>query len=133
MKIIPYPVVYLDGNDFDENGYIINKPIVKINNTKPVFIMIQANFCFHCTESKPEYYKFAINNIDKVFCTTIQGDSDIPEVKALMKRIHTIYPEFQGYPSYVVYYKDKRILYKGGRRLVDLQMFLNKLLTDKSL
>ena len=40
MDYLTRPVVYLDSNDFDDEGNIINTDIPK---DKPVFIMIQAN------------------------------------------------------------------------------------------
>lgn len=128
MKYLPAPVVYLDTNDFDNNGYFVN-PLFT-TTTKPVFIMIQANYCFHCTDAKPHYYRFAINNIDKVVCATIQGDSDLPEAKALRSKMNAIYPQFQGYPSYIIYYNNQRIVYNDGRDEDSLTKFLNTLLIN---
>ncbi len=49
------PVYYLQRNDFDDNGNLI---VPELRNKK-VIIMIQANYCGHCTHAKGDYYKAA--------------------------------------------------------------------------
>ena len=125
MEYLTPPVAYLDTTDFDEDGNLINKQLVESN--LPVFIMIQAIFCGHCTRAKPWFQEFAQQNVGKVICCSIQGDSDMKSVKELTGRIHKICPDFVGYPSYVVFNKNEKMRYKGGRKTEDLQSFLNQL------
>jgi thiol-disulfide isomerase/thioredoxin len=121
MEYMIKPVAYLDSSDFDDEGNIINKNIPQ--NDKPVFIMLQANFCGYCRMAKPDFQKFAENNVDKFFCASIQADSNEQLVKDLQPRLGKIYPNLFGFPSYIVYYKGKKVIYEGGRKLQDLQTF----------
>ncbi len=121
MEYMTKPVAYLDSSDFDDEGNIINKDIPQ--NDKPVFIMIQANFCGYCRIAKPDFQKFCENNVDKFFCASIQADSNEQLVKDLQPKIGKIYPNLMGFPSYMLYYKGKKIFYEGGRQLQDLQAF----------
>jgi hypothetical protein len=125
MEYLTPPVAYLDANDFDDNGNLINKQLIDSN--LPVFIMIQAVFCGHCTKAKPWFQEFAQKNVGKVICCSIQGDSDMKSVKELTSMLNKICSEFIGYPSYVVFYKNEKIKYTGGRKTEDLQSFLNQI------
>ena len=90
--------------------------------------MIQAEFCGHCTTSKPAFQEFANKNKDKVFCATIQGDGKQKGESELSKNIKKIYPDFRGYPSYVVYKNNKFFkVHDGGRDLKSLTELLNSL------
>lgn len=120
MDYLTRPVAYLDTNDFDNDGNLIN-PLIP--SDKPVFIMFQANFCGYCKLAKPAFQEFAEKNKDKFFVATIQADSQIPEVQQLKEKSQKIYPNLIGFPSYLLYFKGKRIIYNGGRTLQDLQSF----------
>jgi thiol-disulfide isomerase/thioredoxin len=126
MKYLPKPIIYLDTTDFDDDGNLTNPSLPQ---DKPIFTMFQANFCGHCTNAKPDFYKFAMNNINTVICATIQGDSDLPQVKAIKDKINKIYPNFYGFPSYLIFYKGKKIIYDQGRTANDLQKYIDKLLS----
>jgi len=125
MEYLTPPVAYLDSSDFNEEGNLINSQILSTN--QPVFVMIQAVFCGHCTRAKPWFQEFAEKNIGKVICCSIQGDSDMKSVKELTSMLNKICSEFVGYPTYVVFNKNKKIKYTGGRKTEDLQSFLNQL------
>lgn len=120
MKYLTKPVIYLDDGDFDESGNLKT-----LTTDIPVFIMVQALFCGHCTVAKPDFQKIADEYYGRILCATIEGDSKLPEVVSLMKRLDDIYPEFRGFPSYLVYFKDKRMIYNGGRKYKDLKQFLD--------
>ena len=120
MEYLPPPVVYLDNNDFDDKGNIVLK------SDMPVFIMIQAVFCHHCTTAKPEFYKLSKEMNNKIIFATIQGDSNKDEVVALKKKIKNICPNFYGFPSYVLHHKGKKIPYDGNRQSKALKEFLEK-------
>jgi thiol-disulfide isomerase/thioredoxin len=125
MEYLTPPVAYLDTNDFDNDGNLINNQLLSSN--LPVFIMIQAVFCGHCTRAKPWFQEFAQKNVGKVICCSIQGDSDIQSVKELTGRLNKICPDFVGYPSYVVFNKGQKTRYESGRKTENLQSFLNQL------
>ena len=119
MDYLTRPVVYLDSNDFDDEGNIINPNIPK---DKPVFIMFQANFCGFCKMAKPDFQEFAEKNTN-FFVATIQADSQNPDVANFKNKINKIYPDLVGFPSYMFYAQGKRIIYNGGRSYKDLQTF----------
>lgn len=119
MDYLTRPVVYLDSNDFDDEGNIINPNIPK---DKPVFIMFQANFCGFCKMAKPDFQEFAEKN-PNFFVATIQADSQNPDVANFKNKINKIYPDLVGFPSYMFYAQGKRIIYNGGRSYKDLQTF----------
>jgi thiol-disulfide isomerase/thioredoxin len=121
MKYLNKPIAYLQDSDFDASGSIINSAIP---NDKPVVIMIQANFCGHCTNAKPDFQQYAEHIGDKVFCATIQGDGDQPGEAELGKRLSVIKPGFRGYPDYVKYKNGKRVDGDiSGRKLEHLIKF----------
>jgi thiol-disulfide isomerase/thioredoxin len=120
-----YPVYYLEEKDFDENGNITNS---NIPTNKPVFIMMQANWCPHCRHAKSDYQLFADRNENVAFVTSIQVDGKQPGEKNNKKIVRNIYPDFQGYPSYIVYYNGKRIPFENGRKTQDLEAFLDNVL-----
>lgn len=125
MTYLSTPVAYLVDSDFDSNGNLINPDIPK---DKPVFIMIQAKFCGHCTHAKPEFQKVAEKNKDKYFFATIQGDGTEPGESELAKKLSNFIPEFMGYPEYVVYYGGKfKEKYNGGRKEENLQQYIDAL------
>ena len=120
MDYLTKPISYLDINDFDDNGNIIN-PMILIGN-KPIFIMLQANFCGFCKMAKPDFQKFA-ESTKRFFCATIQADSKNPDVVNLQPKMDKIYPNLVGFPSYIIFYQDKKIIYSGGRSFNDFQKF----------
>jgi thiol-disulfide isomerase/thioredoxin len=119
MDYLTRPIAYLDGNDFDDEGNLINPQIPDL----PVFIMFQANFCGYCKIAKPAFQEFAKRNQGKFFVATVQADSEFPEVRLFKTKIQKIYPNLIGFPSYLVCYRGKKIIYSGGRKLEDLQNF----------
>ena len=125
MEYLTPPVAYLDSTDFDDDGNLTNKQLLESN--LPIFVMIQAVFCGHCTRAKPWFQEFAQQNVGKVICCSIQGDSDMKSVKELTSRLNKICPDFVGYPSYVVFNKGQKTRYESGRKTENLQSFLNQL------
>ena len=123
MEYLTPPVAYLDSSDFDGEGKLSNSHLLSSN--LPVFVMIQAVFCGHCTRAKPWFQEFAEKNVGKVICCSIQGDSDIESVKKLSSIIPKMCPDFVGFPTYVIFDKGQTIKYKGGRKSEDLQNYLD--------
>ena len=123
MKYLNKPVAYLVDSDFDANGNLSNPQIPK---DKPVLLMIQADFCGHCTRAKPAYQEFADKNKNKVFVATIQADGqEKGEEDGIGKRVEVLDSSFQGFPHYMLFWKGKRITHNGGRGVSDLEEFVN--------
>lgn len=116
------PIAYLEDQDFDKNGKLINP----IPNNIPVVIMLQASWCPHCTVAKPAFQQFADKNKGKVFCATIQSDGERDSERNLGKRINMLKANFQGFPDYLLYIGgnvvDKEV---EGRDVVSLERFVN--------
>lgn len=106
MKHLTKPVAYLESSDFDKEGNLVNS---EIPSDVPVVIMVQANYCGFCTQAKPEFQAFADKMNGKVFVCTIQGDGDQQGEQELKSKLNQWYPDFKGYPHY--------LLYKGGKRV----------------
>jgi thiol-disulfide isomerase/thioredoxin len=124
MKYLNKPVAYLVDKDYDGNGNLNN---VNIPDNKPIVVMIQADFCGHCTHAKPAFQEFANNNKD-VFCATIQGDGDELGEKELSKKLSSFLPDFRGFPEYAGYKNKKFVkMHAGGRSVQDLREFANSL------
>jgi thiol-disulfide isomerase/thioredoxin len=122
MKYLNKPVAYLVDTDFDKNGKLINP---KIPKDIPVLLMIQANFCGHCTNSKPEFQKLAEHNKNKIFCATIQGDGKEKGEEELGKRLNNIFSGFRGFPEYMLYENGQFVKqHDGGRSSDDLEKFV---------
>ena len=120
-KFLNRPIAYLQDFDFNAKGDLVNPNIPK---DKPVIIMIQANFCGHCTVAKPAFSQFASKNNGRVFCATIQGDGQVEGESELGKRLEVIHPGFRGFPGYVKYQNCMRSsVHNGGREVADLERF----------
>ncbi|CCV02145.1 Thiredoxin-like [Invertebrate iridovirus 25] len=119
MSYLLHPVIYLESKDFTNKGNL--KPF----KNKTCVIMVQANYCGHCTTAKPDFQKFAEKN-KSVVCLTIQGDGDDPDTKKLVDIISKIKPSFQGFPDYLLF-KGGQIVNKeiNGRTEAALQEFIN--------
>ena len=116
------PVAYLEIDDFNADGKLINPDIPK---GKPVVIMLQAGWCPHCVSAKPAFQEFANKNKGKVFCVTIQSDGERQSEKDLGKIVEKVYPGFRGFPSYMGYKNGKPYYHNGGRTAEDLEKFVN--------
>ena len=105
-KVLYYPIMYLDNNDFKGDRLVLPNDM---QNQKDVVVMLQTSWCPHCTDAKPAFQKFADQYKNEVFCATIQADGDSPDEKKLGKRIKEIVPGFRGFPDYCLFVKGKRV------------------------
>ena len=116
------PILYLEPKDFTSDGNL------KHFKNKTCVIMVQANYCGHCSTAKPEFQKFARNN-KSIVCLTIQGDGDKvgdgQDSKAMMDLLTAIKPTFEGFPDYFLFkngaFVNKEI---AGRNESDLEHFV---------
>ena len=121
-KFLNYPIGYLQITDFDSNGNLINPQIPKDRN---VLIMIQSNFCGHCTKAKPAFQDLA--NDGQILCLTIQADGDQKGERELGEMLNKIDPSFRGFPHYVLYRGGRRIAtHDGGRSKEELSAFVSQ-------
>jgi len=119
--VLHRPIAYLENNDFNENGDLINPQIPK---NIPTVIMFQASWCPHCTAAKPAFQKFANKHEGRVFCATIQADGERESEKALSRRATQFIPGFRGFPEYVLYINGKYVPKQiTGRDVRHLEQF----------
>jgi len=140
MKHLNYPIFYLNSEDIDSNGKIINRDIPK---DLPVLVMIQSSNCHWCQKAKPEFQKFANNfgyylrsndnfknlyekykkNVNKelVFVATAKPDDVNSNLFSKMDS------NFQGFPHFVIYYKGDKHTYTGKRTAEGLKNFLERI------
>lgn len=115
-KYLLDPILYLEPKDFTSEGKL------KHFKNKTCVVMIQANYCGHCTSAKPHFQKFAQNN-RSIVCLTIQGD-DL-NAKEMLDLITSIKPSFEGFPDYLLFKRGKLIDKEiSGRTEADLQKFV---------
>ena len=121
MLYFTRPVVYFEESDFDENGQLIDL------SDQIVFILLQSLKCYHCTNAKPAFQKFAEKYDGKIICGTIQIDS--PRMTpSFLKKVESIYPNLVGFPSYILYNKGKKIIYDGDRSVDNMERFMNEVI-----
>jgi thiol-disulfide isomerase/thioredoxin len=113
------PVSYLERSDFTDQGVLVNPQL----NKKPLLVMLQAGFCGYCHQAKPAFQQFADEGL--VTCATLQPDGDRQSEKDLQPIIERIYPNFKGYPSYILFTPDgRKIPHEGGRSTSNLREFV---------
>lgn len=113
------PIVYLERQDFTATGNLVAGLV-----RKPAFVMIQSNACGHCTAAKPAFQQLAAS-ADGFNCMTIQADGERQSERDLVPMLPTIYPNFRGYPSYILFRKNKpRVAYTGPRDAASMHQFV---------
>jgi thiol-disulfide isomerase/thioredoxin len=106
MTSLKHPVFYLQNDDLDDNGDILNS---KIPTDIPMVVIVQASWCGHCTTAKPHFQKFADETEGDVYCCTIQKDGVQKGESELGGRVSEFDDSFKGFPHYM--------LYRGGKRV----------------
>jgi protein disulfide-isomerase A6 len=115
-------VIYLENEDFTPDGKFRHKL------GKDVVALIWASWCGYCKSIKPTYQQFANSPVkDKVVVACIQADGNTDGEKELGKRIRTMIPGFQGFPTIVRFDKNGNFkkMYNGDRSLKSLQDFVS--------
>lgn len=111
------PIMYLERSDFTSDGNLV-PALRKI----PIFVMFQADFCGHCKTAKPAFQRLANEGLIK--CMTVQGDGERKSERDIVPMLPTIYPGFQGYPSYMLFINGRKIPYNGNRDLNSMRTFI---------
>ena len=122
MSYLNIPVAYLTDSDIDDDGNIVTP---QIPAELPLLLMVQANFCGHCTTAKPALQEFAQKHGRDVVVATIQADGKEPGEPELAQKLSKLYPNFRGFPEYMLF-KDKKFYktHDGGRSVEDLEKFV---------
>ena len=134
MSYLNNPVVYLQDSDFDASGNLQNDMLTN----KMVLVMMQSNFCGHCTRAKPEFQKLGEEIAQSpvasdVVTATIQADGSEPGESELGQRLTSILPSFKGFPTYVLFWKGKPIgEINSGRDAASLKQATLDALATKS-
>ena len=118
-------VAYLELKDFDpRTGALVNPQIPK---NIPVLIMAQAGWCGHCTTTKPAFQQLSDMSNGKIFCATINSDTEKDVAQMFGKGFPGIQP-VQGYPTFLGYKGGKYVkTHSGDRSLQSLQQFAQSL------
>jgi thiol-disulfide isomerase/thioredoxin len=101
MSYLLKPVIYLESKDFT------NKLNLKDFKNKTCVVMVQSNYCGHCTTAKPHFQKFAENN-KSIVCLTIE-DSNSDDSKKMVDVVTKLKPSFEGFPDYLLFKNNKFI------------------------
>lgn len=117
MEHFKRPVKYLIESDFYANGDIVSEL-----DRKPLFVMIFASGCVHCKNAKTDFQRLANSRV--VETAVIQADGTYPGERELARRIEKIYPNFRGFPSYMLFYRGMKYPYDGGRDYASMRYFV---------
>lgn len=109
-----HPIGYLERTDFNKSGDFMGN--------KPVFIMLQNEKCGYCQIAKPAFQALANEGI--ISCMTIQTDGVRKSERDIKMILDKIYPDMEGFPSYLLYTQNKRIPYRDGRSTSELREFI---------
>jgi len=111
------PVIYLEPKDFTDN---LN---LKHFKNQICIVMVQANYCGHCTSAKGDYQQFAKSN-KNIICLTMQCDEESNGQK-LLKIVKQLKPEFVGFPDYFLFRNNKFVKKEiDGRDIPSLENFI---------
>ena len=126
------PVFHLEDFDFSFNSKTF-KPSEADPNTVFV-VMIYATWCGHCKRFMPEYKQLASkivtdqsrdNSRIKVCCIDGSGEETRQSEVVLTQRLKELIPDFQGFPTVVLYKGGKLIAtYNGERKAETLYTFI---------
>jgi len=119
MSDLKPPIQYMEISDFTPNGDV--DPSL---DREPLFVMIQTSYCGHCRTSKPDFQRLADSRI--VNCMTIQADGRYKGEAELARILDRVYPDFKGFPSYMLFFRGRKIPYEGGRDYQSMKEFITR-------
>lgn len=114
-------VPYLESQDINPDGSL--KPYV--GRGKPVIVMVQGNFCPHCTTSKPAFQELAQS--PDIVAVTVQTDGD--EAERQVSKALSVVNNSPGVPAFLGFGRDGRFkaLHQGNRDVGSLKAFVMQL------
>lgn len=122
--VLNYPIRHLQRQDFNDEGNLINKNLLK--HKKKTFVMLQGSFCGWCQKAKPAFQEVGDKLSDKFFIATIQADGRISGEKECNVLFRKIDPTFRGFPTYLLFDEEGKYIktHNGGRDFDSLKKFL---------
>jgi len=89
------------------------------SSDKPKMVFYYADWCGHCTHTKPEWKKLeeAYENDDKVSIEKVNEQNMSNEDKRKLK--------IEGYPTIILFVNGKAIPYEGSRSVSNFESFIN--------
>jgi thiol-disulfide isomerase/thioredoxin len=126
-------VLMLENFDFDEKGNLIPS----MQNPNAVYLVkIFAHWCGHCKRFVGNYAKFSLMNKNnpkiKVCAINCTGQGTRKSEQDLAKRLQSIIPDFQGFPT-VVAFKNGKLAgtFENRRYATELNNFANSILNSQ--
>jgi len=111
-------VPYLEDQDVKDNGDLQSE----VCKGLPTLVLVQANFCPHCTHAKPDFQKL-LDSKNSFTILTIQGDGPESDKAAYKKLAHNV----RGFPTYLEFSRDGKFkgVCKIGRDYESLKNHMN--------
>lgn len=121
-KFLLIRIPYLEGNNIAADGSLDPS----VTQGKPVVVMVQGNFCPHCTVAKPMFQEFA-RLTPSVQAATVQTDGG-PTDREAAKNLSKVNTS-PGVPAFLGFNKDGKFvaIHSGGRDVSSLQKFAQSL------
>lgn len=117
LKNIPY----LEKEDVNQDGSL------RVQNGKPSIVMVQGNFCGHCTSAKKIYAELPNEVQGTVNVYTVQADAtdSSKDASSIISKVNNI----NGIPAFVGYDKNGKFkkMFNGNRDLPSLKKFATEL------
>ena len=122
MSKILVGVPYLEAEDVNPDGSLPSS----LCGGKPVLLMVQGNFCPHCTVAKPALQQLA-QSIPSVLVATVQIDGEEGD-RSAAKRLSSV-NKSPGVPAYLGYDRNGKFvsMHSGGRDKDSLAKFAQSL------
>lgn len=111
-------VLYLEDSDINPDASLKSH----VNNGKPVVMMVQGNFCPHCTTAKPAFQKLA-QSMPNIAVVTVQIDGGTSDKKAA--QMLSAVNKSPGVPAFLGFDKQGKFVkvHSGGRDFESLRQF----------
>jgi thiol-disulfide isomerase/thioredoxin len=119
------PIAYLEKRDFVTTitDGVMDANLVTSLRSSPVFVMFQSSMCHHCTMAKPAFQQLA--DLGIVQCMTVQADGERQSERDIVPILNAIYPNFKGYPSFMLFVRGQKIPYTGSRDVTSMKNFVS--------
>lgn len=121
MANILIGIPYLEGKDINPDGSLKTY----VSKGKPVIVMVQGNYCPHCTVAKPALRELAKQSSCVVATVQIDGDDNDKQASKNLAPVN----KSRGVPAFLGFDKNGRFVksHEGNRDLASLQQFISGL------